>query len=190
MLFEDPPVEWHCNARSRAFVLRLESLIAILDVDRSVEPFDASGNFKVFLTEAAASSLAKVDELDLWTVGHTMVRGQTKVCGDVGALDFNGKKAAPKRRAKRKAEAAGLEGGQQKEIPLTDESFRRTSSGRLAIKKFMEEIYGLDVSPQSKTARAHLCRDQDPQLLKGLLSSFQTLPQLSRDAPHNSPMRP
>ena len=146
---QDPMVDWVCNAKSCAMVLRLESLITILDVERTAEPLDPLGNFKVVLHPQSANALAKVSaiEEDLWSVGHTMVRGQDKVmaCGGT-AVDFDGrKKAAPKMEGdatkKKAAKRKSAEGEDETDPPLSEDDFRRNAMGRAAIQKMMVQIH-------------------------------------------------
>lgn len=135
---QDTPAEWQCSAKSLAYVLRLESLVAILDVERSVEPLSPNGSYKIVLTEQSASVLDKVEELELWTVGHTMQRGQQKVVGD--GLDFTGSSKKPAAKAKRKPSQKPTFEFEE----VTADSIRRNAAGRAAIQQLIRQLLALD----------------------------------------------
>eukprot|EP00435_Cladocopium_sp_Y103_P037650 s1066_g10.t1 len=137
----EPPTDWVCNGKSTAHVLRLESLVCILDVDGSEEPHSTTGSFKVKLTRESAAVLHKLDGLELWTVGHTMQRGQNRVLGGdpTEQPDFSGKKeVAPKKKAikrKRKGDDSALDVAQ-----VHPDQIRRTNAGRALIQKMLKYL--------------------------------------------------
>ena len=134
-------MHWRCNATSSAMVVKLESLVVILDVEKTINAQNPNDFFNVILTKDSAQALAKVETLKVWEVGHTMVRGQKKLPEVVAEGTVDGKKRAPKRKPKAKAaEAAPLE----EEEAITEESIRRSTAGRSAIKVLMRQLFLLD----------------------------------------------
>ena len=162
---QDVPIHWRCNAHSVAMVVKLESLVAILDVVESSEPENTGGFFNVTLSEQSAKALWKLDGLELWDVGHTMVRGAKKVQPEdpAGSDMLSGKKKAPKRKAKAKPSASAADEGQATAVAeageLTEDSFRRNAEGRDNIKRIMREIFLLD---------SHVCPNAPVFNLEGI----------------------
>ena len=129
-------MDWQCCGKSTAYVLRLESLVCILDVESYQQAPSTTGFFKVKLTKDSAAALHKLDELELWTVGHTMQRGQQKVLGGDPEQqpDFSGKKDAG-------AKAKITKRKRKEEDPtLHADDIRRSNAGRAVIQKIIKDL--------------------------------------------------
>ena len=134
-------MDWICDSKSPAFVLRLESLVCILDVEASEEPRSTGDHFKIKLTQESASALAKVEELELWTVGHTMVRGDQKVLG--GEVEFSGgKKSLPTLKGRRKRKTD--DGPDNPEQIWQMDLIGRNSAGRQALQRMLQHLQAKD----------------------------------------------
>ena len=145
---EELPLEWTCSSTSTAHVLRIESLVCILDVAKS-EEHDHGMN--ITLTKESAEALTKVEDVELWTVGHTMVRGSNRALGGSGNVDFSGQKKSgtvPKPKAKRKRKVEEVEEQQE---PMNADLFRRSAPGRAAIQRALDEINVKDQAMFQKT---------------------------------------
>ena len=132
-------MDWECSGKSTAHVLRLESLVCILDVESCEEPESTTGSFKVKLTKESAATLHKLDGLELWTVGHTMQRGQQKVLGGdpqqqpefSGKKDANAKAKTSKRKRKEDDSTVDV---------LQPDQIRRSQPGRAVIQKIFKDL--------------------------------------------------